>query len=38
VLRGGSFATSPQIAHAKFRNFYTPERADIFAGFRTCAA
>jgi len=25
------------IAHPKFRNFYTPERADIFAGFRTCA-
>jgi iron(II)-dependent oxidoreductase len=38
VLRGGSFATPPQIAHAKFRNFYTPDRADIFAGFRTCAA
>ena len=37
VLRGGSFATPPAIAHAKFRNFYTPERADIFAGFRTCA-
>jgi len=38
VLRGGSFATPPQIAHAKFRNFYTPDRTDIFAGFRTCAA
>ena len=37
VLRGGSFATPRQIAHAKFRNFYTAERADIFAGFRTCA-
>ena len=37
VLRGGSFATPPSIAHARFRNFYTPERADIFAGFRTCA-
>lgn len=37
VLRGGSFATPPQIAHAKFRNFYTAERNDIFAGFRTCA-
>jgi len=37
VLRGGSFATPPQIAHPRFRNFYTPERADIFAGFRTCA-
>jgi iron(II)-dependent oxidoreductase len=37
VLRGGSFATPPQIAHARFRNFYTAERSDIFAGFRTCA-
>jgi iron(II)-dependent oxidoreductase len=38
VLRGGSFATPARIARARFRNFYTPERADIFAGFRTCAA
>jgi ergothioneine biosynthesis protein EgtB len=38
VLRGGSFATPGRVAHARFRNFYTPERADIFAGFRTCAA
>src|SRR6266581_4230864 len=37
VLRGGSFATPPQIAHPRFRNFYTPDRGDIFAGFRTCA-
>jgi iron(II)-dependent oxidoreductase len=38
VLRGGSFATPARIARRRFRNFYTPERADIFAGFRTCAA
>jgi iron(II)-dependent oxidoreductase len=38
VLRGGSFATPARIARPRFRNFYTPERADIFAGFRTCAA
>jgi len=37
VLRGGSFATPPRVVHGTFRNFYTPERADIFAGFRTCA-
>jgi len=36
VLRGGSFATPPRIAYPRFRNFYTPDRADIFAGFRTC--
>jgi iron(II)-dependent oxidoreductase len=38
VLRGGSFATPARIARPRFRNFYMPERADIFAGFRTCAA
>jgi len=38
VLRGGSFATPARVTHARFRNFYTPERADIFAGFRTCAS
>lgn len=37
VLRGGSFATSPRIAYARYRNFYVPERGDPFAGFRTCA-
>lgn len=37
VLRGGAFATSPRIAYATYRNFFTPERADIFAGLRTCA-
>jgi gamma-glutamyl hercynylcysteine S-oxide synthase len=37
ILRGASFATPPGVSHARFRNFYTPERADIFAGFRTCA-
>jgi len=37
VLRGGSFATRSRLVHPGFRNFYTPERADPFAGFRTCA-
>jgi iron(II)-dependent oxidoreductase len=37
VLRGSSFASPPGFAHARFRNFYTPERADMFVGFRTCA-
>lgn len=37
VLRGGSFATSRRLVWNTFRNFYLPERADIFAGFRTCA-
>lgn len=38
VLRGASFATPPGVSHARFRNFYTPERADMFAGLRTCAS
>jgi iron(II)-dependent oxidoreductase len=38
VLRGGSFATPPGEARVRFRNFYTPDRFDIFCGFRTCAA
>jgi ergothioneine biosynthesis protein EgtB len=37
VLRGASFATPARFGSAKFRNFYQPERDDIFAGFRTCA-
>jgi len=37
VLRGGSFATRARLVHNRFRNFYLPERADVFAGFRTCA-
>jgi iron(II)-dependent oxidoreductase len=37
VLRGGSFATSRRLVRNTFRNFYLPGRADVFAGFRTCA-
>jgi iron(II)-dependent oxidoreductase len=37
VLRGGSFATTSRIATRRYRNFFLPQRADIFAGFRTCA-
>jgi len=35
VLRGGCFATRARLVHSRFRNFYTPDRNDIFAGFRT---
>ena len=37
VLRGGCWATSARIARPAYRNFFTPERNDVFAGFRTCA-
>ena len=36
VLRGGCWATSARIARAAYRNFFTPDRNDVFAGFRTC--
>jgi gamma-glutamyl hercynylcysteine S-oxide synthase len=37
VLRGGSFATRGHLIRNTWRNFYTPDRRDVFAGFRTCA-
>ncbi|HEU4644676.1 MAG TPA: selenoneine synthase SenA [Burkholderiales bacterium] len=37
-LRGASFSTAARLARPSFRNFYTPERGDVFCGFRTCAA
>ena len=37
VLRGGCFATRSRLVHNRWRNFYTPDRNDIFAGFRTAA-
>ena len=37
VLRGGCWATSARIARPAYRNFFTPDRCDVFAGFRTCA-
>lgn len=36
VLRGASFATPHRLRSPAFRNFYQPQRGDIFAGFRTC--
>ena len=37
VLRGGSWATRDRIVWNTFRNFYTCDRRDVLAGFRTCA-
>lgn len=37
VVRGGSFATLPSLVDPKLRNFYLPERGDVFVGFRSCA-
>ena len=38
VLRGASFVTPQRLRSVKFRNFYLPQRHDMFVGFRTCAA
>lgn len=37
VLRGASKATSERMLHPKYRNFFPPDRSDIYAGFRSCA-
>jgi len=37
VLRGASSATAAEMAHPRYRNFFTPDRRDIHAGFRTVA-
>jgi iron(II)-dependent oxidoreductase len=37
VLKGGAWATRSRLANNTHRNFFLPHRADILAGFRTCA-
>jgi len=37
VLRGGCWATRSRLINNCYRNFYTPDRRDVWAGFRTCA-
>ena len=37
VLRGGSIATVARNLRRTWRNFYMPDRSDMFCGFRTCA-
>lgn len=36
VLRGASLATAGRMVHPRYRNYFTPERNDVAAGFRTC--
>jgi iron(II)-dependent oxidoreductase len=38
VLRGGSWATRSRLVRNTLRNYLTPDRRDVMAGFRTCAA
>ncbi len=37
VLRGGCWATRGRLLRNTWRNFYMPDRRDVWAGFRTCA-
>ncbi len=37
VLRGGCWVTRSRVIRNTWRNFYTPDRNNIFAGFRTVA-
>ena len=37
VLRGASLATRARMKDPKYRNFFLPERDDIFCGFRSCS-
>ncbi len=36
VLRGACVATLAMMRHPKYRNYFTPDRNDIYAGFRSC--
>lgn len=37
VLRGAAAATHSVLRNIQYRNFFTPERRDIYSGFRTCS-
>jgi iron(II)-dependent oxidoreductase len=37
ILRGGCWTTRARLIRNTWRNFYTPDRRDVWAGFRTCA-
>ena len=36
VLRGGAWMTRGRLLRNTWRNFYRPDRRDVWAGFRTC--
>jgi iron(II)-dependent oxidoreductase len=37
VVRGGAWTTRGRMLRNTWRNYYGPDRNDVFAGFRTCA-
>ena len=38
VLRGGAWASRSRMLRNTLRSYYTPDRRDVWAGFRTCEA
>lgn len=38
VLRGGAWATRSRMLRNTWRNYFTPDRRDVMAGFRTCTS
>jgi len=36
VLRGGAWTTRGRMITSCYRNYFGPDRRDVFAGFRTC--
>jgi iron(II)-dependent oxidoreductase len=38
VLRGGAYATRARLLRNTWRNFFTPDRRDVLAGFRTATS
>lgn len=36
VLRGGAWTSRSRMVHGTYRNFFEPDRWDIFSGFRVC--
>jgi gamma-glutamyl hercynylcysteine S-oxide synthase len=36
-LRGGAFATHARLHDVHYRNFFVPQRTDVFTGFRTAS-
>ncbi len=37
VLKGASRGTHPRMRHPVYRNYFTPDRCDLFSGFRSVA-
>jgi len=37
VLRGGAWPSRSRMVTSMYRNYFGPERRDVFGGFRTCA-